>query len=58
MDIKRSIKSAQNQLGIEQLRKHQINPINNILDGQDTMIIAPTSAGKSAIYQVPALVTS
>jgi len=58
MDMKRSIKSAQNQLGIEQLREHQVKPINNILDGHDTMVIAPTSAGKSAIYQVPALVVS
>ena len=33
MDIKRSIKDAQDQLGIEKLRKHQVEPINNILDG-------------------------
>lgn len=56
MDLKRSIKDAQNQLGIERLRKHQVKPITSILDGQDTMVIAPTSAGKSAIYQVPALI--
>ena len=55
MDIKRDIKSAQKQLSIEKLRKHQIRPINNILEGNDTMVIAPTSAGKSAIYQIPAL---
>lgn len=58
MDIKRGIKSAQKQLGIEKLRKHQVKPINSILDYQDTMVIAPTSAGKSAIYQVPALIFS
>lgn len=56
MDIKRSIKTAQDQLGIEKLRKHQVKPINSILDRQDTMVIAPTSAGKSAIYQIPALI--
>lgn len=44
MDIKRSIKGAQNQLGIEKLRKHQVKPINSILYSQDTMVIAPTSA--------------
>ena len=55
MDIKRDIKSAQKQLSIEKLRKHQIRPINSILEGNDTMVIAPTSAGKSAIYQIPAL---
>lgn len=56
MDIKRSIKNAQDLLGIEKLRKHQVRPINSILDGQDTMVIAPTSSGKSAIYQIPALI--
>jgi len=56
MDIKRNVKAAQNQLGIDNLRKHQVKPINNLLDGNDTMVIAPTSAGKSAIYQVPGLI--
>lgn len=56
MDVRRDIKSAQQQLGIEKLRKHQVKPINSILDYQDTIVIAPTSAGKSAIYQVPALI--
>lgn len=56
MDIKKDIKSAQKKLGIKKLRKHQVKPINSILDYQDTMVIAPTSAGKSAIYQIPALI--
>ena len=47
---------AQAQLGIKKLRKHQIKPIQSILNGYDTMVIAPTSAGKSAIYQLPALI--
>jgi len=47
---------AQAQLGIKKLRKHQIKPIQSILDGYDTMVIAPTSAGKSAVYQLPALI--
>lgn len=55
MDVRKDIKSAMKQLGITKLRKHQIKPINSILDGNDTMVIAKTSAGKSAIYQVPAL---
>lgn len=58
MDIKRSVKGAQVQLGIEDLRKHQTEPINSILEHRDTMVIAPTSAGKSAIYQIPALIFS
>ena len=55
MDIKRDIKYAQKQLGIEKLRKHQVRPINSILAVNDVMVIAPTSAGKSAIYQIPAV---
>ena len=55
MDIKKDIKYAQEQLGIEKLRKHQIKPINSILEGNDTMVVAPTSSGKSAVYQIPAL---
>ena len=47
---------AQAQLGIKNLRKHQIKHIQSILNGYDTMVIAPTSAGKSAIYQLSALV--
>lgn len=49
------LKSAIETLNIEKLRKHQIKPINRIIDNKDTMVIAPTSAGKSAIFQVPAL---
>lgn len=56
MDIKRSIKNAQTRLDIAKLRKHQTEPINSILDYRDTIVIAPTSAGKSAIYQIPALI--
>lgn len=56
MKLKGNIKSAMKQLKIETLRKHQIEPINSILDGQDTLVIAPTGSGKSAIFQIPALV--
>ena len=55
MKTDRSMQRAQAQLGISQLRKHQIDPIKSILDGKDTLMIAPTSSGKSAIYQIAAL---
>ena len=51
-----ALQQAQAQLGIKKLRKHQIEPIQSILNGYDTMVIATTSAGKSAVYQLPALV--
>lgn len=56
MKTNRSMQKAQALLGISKLRQHQIDPIKSILDGNDTLVIAPTSSGKSAIYQVPALV--
>ena len=55
MDVKRTIKTALSKLQIEKLRKHQQAPINSILDEQDTFVIAPTGSGKSAIYQIPAI---
>ena len=58
MDVRKTIKTALHQLHIDKLRKHQQKPINSILDGQDTLVIAPTGSGKSIIYQVPALVHS
>lgn len=55
MDMKRTVKSAMHQLRIDKLRKLQTKPINSILSGQDTFVLAPTSSGKSAIYDIPAL---
>ena len=56
MDMRREIKQAANITGIDKLRKSQVKPINDILEGRDTMVVARPSAGKSAIYQIPALV--
>ena len=56
MKISKSVKNAMCQLSIDKLRKFQIEPINSILDKNDTLVIAPTSAGKSAIYQIPAII--
>ena len=56
MKLKNDVKHAMEQLHISTLRKHQSKPIDSILDGHDTLVIAPTGSGKSAIFQVPALV--
>jgi RecQ family ATP-dependent DNA helicase len=50
------VKDAMKILGIQTLRKHQIKPIHALLDRKDIFLVAPTSAGKSAILQIPALV--
>ena len=57
MKLRKSVKAAMNILCIENLRQNQQKPINAILDGKDTMVIAPTSFGKSLIYQIPAVIS-
>lgn len=56
MKIKKSVKEAMKHLHIDKLKRNQIKPINSILDGHDTLVIAPTSYGKSLIYQIPAII--
>ena len=43
------------QLGFEKLRTGQDRAVMNLLRGIDTLAVFPTSAGKTACYQVPAL---
>ena len=52
------LKPAMKKMHIQSLRKEQIKPIQSILKGHDTIVSAPTSMGKSLIYQLPALVHS
>jgi len=56
MKLRSEVKNAMVQLHIDKLRRNQLKPINAILGGHDTMVIAPTSYGKSLTYQIPALV--
>ena len=56
MDIKRDIKQALHELGFAKPRKHQISPIRPLPDGQDIIVIAGTSSGKTAFYQTAGLV--
>jgi ATP-dependent DNA helicase RecQ len=41
--------------GLEQMRPGQAEVIRSVIDGQDTLAIMPTGAGKSLCYQLPAL---
>ena len=58
MKTRDKVKQAAERLGISKLKQEQIEPINQILDGKDALVIYPVGFGKSAIMQVPALVRS
>jgi ATP-dependent DNA helicase RecQ len=49
LDIARA---AQRLLGFDRLRPGQEDAIGALLDGQDTVFVAPTGSGKSAVYQI------
>ena len=44
-------RTAREALGLEQLRPGQRDAITAVLDGHDALVVMPTGAGKSAIYQ-------
>ena len=54
-DHENEIMAAAKKLGYAKLREGQSAPINAVLDGCDSLVIYPTSFGKSAIMQIPAL---
>ena len=47
---------ARERLGLESLRPGQEETILSILAGRDTLTVMPTGSGKSAIYQIAAVV--
>ncbi len=50
-----SLKAAAAQLGIEELRPEQEQAVRASLRGRDVLLVVPTGYGKSACYQLPAL---
>ena len=47
--------TARVKFGFEQLRPGQREAMESVMAGRDTLAVLPTGAGKSAIYQIPAL---
>ncbi|MDX2149580.1 MAG: ATP-dependent DNA helicase RecQ [Bryobacteraceae bacterium] len=53
---KRKIREiARTQFGYDELRPGQEEAIASVLEGRDTLVVQPTGAGKSAIYQIAGL---
>jgi ATP-dependent DNA helicase RecQ len=48
---------AQKNFGFDSLRPGQEDAIRTLLAGKDTLVVQPTGSGKSAIYQITALMT-
>ncbi|MGW0803489.1 RecQ family ATP-dependent DNA helicase [Nonomuraea sp. NPDC002799] len=46
--------TAQHRFGWERLRPGQQEAMEHLLAGRDVLLVMPTGAGKSAVYQVPA----
>src|SRR4051812_21318812 len=51
-ELRRTAKSA---FGWDVLRPGQLEAMEAVMAGRDTVVVMPTGAGKSAVYQVPAL---
>src|SRR5215218_840070 len=45
---------ARDRFGYTQLRPNQLEAMRAVLSGRDALVVLPTGAGKSAVYQVPA----
>ncbi|MCF3960862.1 RecQ family ATP-dependent DNA helicase [Streptomyces fuscigenes] len=46
-------RSARDVFGWDRLRPAQVEAMTAVMRGRDTMVVMPTGAGKSAVYQVP-----
>ncbi len=55
-DVQEATRIAQEQFGFDALLPAQQEAIRSLLSGRDTLAVMPTGSGKSAIYQIPALI--
>ena len=55
-DIAAIKRTAKTRFGWSKLRDGQLEAMQAAVSGRDTLVVMPTGAGKSACYQVPALI--
>jgi ATP-dependent DNA helicase RecQ len=55
LDLAQIDQIARDIFGYESLRPGQREAMAAVLDGRDTLVVMPTGGGKSAVYQIPAL---
>lgn len=48
-------RAAKDRFGVRKLHPEQVEAIESVLGGRDTLVVLPTGYGKSLVYQVPAL---
>jgi ATP-dependent DNA helicase RecQ len=48
-------RTAKEAFGWDEFRPGQLEAMEAVMSGRDTLVVMPTGAGKSAVYQVPAL---
>jgi ATP-dependent DNA helicase RecQ len=54
MDVMAALRAAaRKRFGWEELRPEQATAMRALMAGRDALVVAPTGAGKSAVYQVP-----
>ncbi|WP_173160642.1 RecQ family ATP-dependent DNA helicase [Phytohabitans suffuscus] len=51
-------RAARAHFGWRRLRPGQLGPMRAVLRGRDALVVLPTGGGKSAVYQVPAMMLS
>jgi len=53
--VERLRRTAREAFGWDELRPGQLDAMTAVMAGCDTLVVMPTGSGKSAVYQVPAL---
>ena len=50
------LRALHERFGVDEFRSRQAEAVDAVLDGRDVLLTMPTGAGKSLVYQLPAVV--